>query len=121
MSLSFLINLRYYLGQYKEKTMAFFGILILMYAFMMIMFLIVCIVLFVFIPALIIAIANLVLGIKHQWPKHNIILLSIFGSIVALLILIGISVAFIPAIHNLSYTGGSESIEASKLLLSTLI
>ena len=46
-----------------------------------------CAILFIFIPCLIIAIINLVKGIKHHWPKRNIIPLAITGSISMLFIL----------------------------------
>ena len=48
--------------------------------------LIVLAILFIFIPCLIIAIVNLVKGIKNHWPKRNIIPLAITGSIVILFI-----------------------------------
>ena len=49
--------------------------------------LIICAILFIFIPCLIIAIINLIKGIKHHWPKRNIIPLAITGSISMLFIL----------------------------------
>ena len=105
--------------------MAFLGVLILSLAGMMVMMMIIifviCIILFVFIPALILSITNLVLGIKHKWPKHNIVLLSVFGSIVVLFLIIGILSAISMATKGISYGTGSESIEAIKLLLTTLI
>jgi hypothetical protein len=39
----------------------------------------------VFFVSLIISIINLVLGIQRNWPKKNIVLLSIFGSIATIL------------------------------------
>ena len=39
----------------------------------------------VFFAALIISIINLILGIQRNWPKKNIVLLSIFGTIATIL------------------------------------
>ena len=109
--------------------MAFLGVLILSLAGMMVMMMIIifviCVILFVFIPALILSITNLVLGVKHHWPKHNIVLLSVFGSVVALFLIIGILTAISMATKGTTYAiicgTASESVEAIKLLLTTLI
>ena len=47
----------------------------------LVIILVACVILFVFIPCLIIAIINLVKGIKNHWPKRNIIPLAITGTI----------------------------------------
>lgn len=50
--------------------------------------LIVLAILFIFIPCLIIAIFNLVKGVKNNWPKRNIIPLAITGSIALIFIIL---------------------------------
>ena len=70
--------------------MAFFGIFIVMWLLIIILIVIACAILFVFIPCLVFAIINLVNGIRHNWPRRNIVFLSITGTIsVIFIILIG--------------------------------
>ena len=64
--------------------MAFFGIFIVAWLLVLILIIIGCIILFVFIPCLIISIVNLVNGIRHHWPRRNIVGLAITGSITAI-------------------------------------
>ena len=101
--------------------MAFFGILILAWVFWMILIFVICVIVFVFIPSLIVAIINLILGIKHHWPKHNVILLSVFGGIVVLLFIIGELFALLLTFAHSSNTTSSESVETVTLLLSALL
>ena len=108
--------------------MAFIGVFLLsifgMALFAFIFVIIICIIavfIFVFIPALIVSIINLVLGIKHHWPKVNIILLSIFGSITLMLFTMGILLATCLAFAGINYSGGSENVETVSLLLSPII
>ena len=61
--------------------MAFIGIFALAWVALMIFLIIVGGFLFVFLPALIVSIINLVKGIRNHWPKINIILLIVFGTI----------------------------------------
>ena len=68
--------------------MAFFGIIIVMWLFILILVVIGCLILFVFIPCLVIAIINLVQGVRHDWPKRNIIPLAITGSISIIFIIL---------------------------------
>lgn len=84
--------------------------------------LIVLAILFIFIPCLIIAIVNLVKGIKNHWPKRNIIPLAITGPI-SILFLLAITIFFIAAlvvnITNPSF-GSSSSSSAQVALLCLL-
>ena len=100
--------------------MAFFGILILSWVFMMIFLFIIAVIVFVFIPALTVSIINLILGIKHHWPKTNVVLLSVFGSITILLLIIGLSLALILALSHTSNAVESESVETVILILNPL-
>ena len=68
--------------------MAFFGIFIVMWLLIIILIVIGCLLLFVFIPCLVLAIINLVQGVKHNWPKRNIVLLSITGTISVIFIIL---------------------------------
>lgn len=81
--------------------------------------LIVLAILFIFIPCLIIAIVNLVKGIKNHWPKRNIIPLAITGPI-SILFLLAITIFLIAAlvvnITNPSF-GSSSSSSAQIALL----
>lgn len=81
--------------------------------------LIVLAILFIFIPCLIIAIINLVKGIKNHWPKRNIIPLAITGPI-SILFLLAITIFLIAAlvvnITNPSF-GSSSSSSAQIALL----
>ena len=101
--------------------MAFFGILILSWVAMMIFIFVLCVVVFVFIPALIVSIINLILGIKNHWPKINTILFSVFGSIALLLLTVGISFALVLALFHPNNAAEGESVEAVTLLLSAFI
>ena len=84
--------------------------------------LIICAILFIFIPCLIIAIINLVKGIKHHWPKRNIIPLAITGPI-SILFLLAITIFLIVALviyitnPSLATSSTSSSQIASSLLL----
>ena len=83
--------------------------------------LIICAILFIFIPCLIIAIINLIKGIKHHWPKRNIIPLAITGSI-SMLFILAFIVFLILALcvylmHPTDASTSSSQIASSLLLL----
>ena len=108
--------------------MAFIGVLLLsligmaIFAFIIvILFFILAVFIFVFIPSLIISIINLILGIKRHWPKVNIILLSVFGSITILLFSIGIPIAVFLAFARMNYIANTQTVETVTLLLSPLL
>lgn len=81
--------------------------------------LIVLAILFIFIPCLIIAIINLVKGVKNKWPKRNIIPLVITGPI-SILFLLAITIFLIAAlvvyITNSSFATSSSSSTQTALL-----
>ena len=81
--------------------------------------LIVLAILFIFIPCLIIAIINLVKGVKNKWPKRNIIPLVITGPI-SILFLLAITIFLIAAlvvyITNPSFATSSSSSTQTALL-----
>ena len=74
--------------------MAFFGIFLVGILLWFVLIIIAIAVLFIFVPCLIIAIINLVKGVKNNWPKRNIIPLAITGSI-ALIFIILFTIYFI--------------------------
>ena len=78
-----------------------------------------CAILFIFIPCLIIAIINLVKGIKNHWPKRNIIPLVITGSISSLFIIaftVFLFLALFAYLINPTSTDSSSAQIASNLL-----
>ena len=78
-----------------------------------------CAILFVFIPCLIIAIINLVKGIKHHWPKKNVIPLAITGSISSLFIIAFFVILFLALfayLANPTDTSSSSAEIANNLL-----
>ena len=82
--------------------------------------LIICAILFIFIPCLIIAIINLIKGIKHHWPKRNVIPLVFAGSISMLFILafiVFLVLALCVYLMHPTDAGSSSSQIASSLLL----
>ena len=105
--------------------MAFIGVLLLsfigmaIFAFIIVILIFIALVfIFVFIPSLIISIVNLVLGIKRHWPKVNIILLSIFGSLTLTLFSMGIVVAIFLAFAGTNYAHNTQAVETVTLLIS---
>ena len=69
--------------------MAFIGIFLLSMAFLWLIIVIVALIFaLIFVPSLVLAIVNLVKGIRHHWPRHNIVLLSVFGSIAVTMIVL---------------------------------
>lgn len=68
--------------------MAFFGIFLVGILLWFVLVIIALAVLFIFVPCLIIAIINLVKGVKNNWPKRNIIPLAITGSIALIFIIL---------------------------------
>ena len=74
--------------------------------------LIICAILFIFIPCLIIAIINLIKGIKHHWPKRNIIPLAITGSISMLFILVFIVFLILALCAYIAYPTAASSSSA---------
>ena len=77
--------------------------------------LIICAILFIFIPCLIIAIINLIKGIKHHWPKRNIIPLAITGSIVTLFVVAFIVICIQSAFAGTPANGTSSSAQIALL------
>ena len=67
----------------------------------------------VFIPSFIIALVNLIQGIRHNWPKKNIVLLAVFGTIAGSIILIW----FITFLYNQISQSGTTSSSASELVI----
>ena len=65
--------------------MGFIGVFLLL---AVVVWIIVGLFLFIFVPCLVISIVNLVQGIKHHWPKRNIIPLAITGSVVVIITLL---------------------------------
>ena len=97
--------------------MAFMGIFIVMWLLIIILIIIGCMILLVFIPSLVLSIVNLVQGIKRHWPKRNIVMLSIFGTIT--FIFVGLFLGYL--VYRLGYyvppeTEQSYSSEMSNLL-----
>ena len=83
--------------------------------------LIICAILFIFIPCLIIAIINLIKGIKHHWPKRNIIPLAITGSISMLFILAFIVFLILAlCVYLMNPTDAGSSTEIANNLLFLL-
>ena len=92
--------------------MAFIGIL----ALAVVMWLIIILVVGVFVPSLIISIINLVQGCRRHWPKHNIILLSIFGTIVSLFLIAAFVLTLFMIISQAPEEINSASEEVSLLI-----
>jgi H+/Cl- antiporter ClcA len=67
----------------------------------------------VFIPSFIIALVNLIQGIRHNWPKKNIVLLAVFGTIAGSIILIW----FITFLYNQISQSGATSSSTSELVI----
>ena len=105
-----LLNELMYAFLTEGKSMAFFGIFIVMWLLIIILIVIGCLLLFVFIPCLVLAIINLVQGVRHNWPKRNIVLLAITGTIsVIFIILIGYYLVWRFMIYVPPYEDGSTS------------
>ena len=101
--------------QMYNSGMGFIGIFFIGIAAVAIFFLILGAILFVFIPCLIIAIINLVKGIKNHWPKRNLIPLIITGTIdilFILLIMMYLSWRFSPEVVE-RLASSSEDMQAS--------
>jgi len=108
--------------------MAFIGVLILSLFGMAIIAFIAVILIFialificVFVPSLIVSIVNLILGIKRHWPKVNIILCSVFGSIALMLFSMGALLAIMVACAGPSYGANAQAAETVTLLLRPLL
>lgn len=67
----------------------------------------------VFIPSFIIALVNLIQGIRHNWPKKNIVLFAVFGTIAGSIILIW----FITFLYNQISQSGTTSSSTSELVI----
>ena len=98
--------------------MAFIGIFVVAWLLVLILIVIGFLILFVFLPCLVLAIINLVQGIKKHWPKVNIILFSITASIASIFIIL-LTMYFIWrfCFYVPPYSDGSSSIEGSNQLL----
>lgn len=98
-----------------------FLVIILLAVLVFIIIVGICITFFV---ALIISIINLIFGIKRNWPKRNIVLLSIFGTIATILGII-LFLFFARSIANWHTYGETEpyqeSIEAMILYLNAYL
>ena len=67
------------------KIMAFIGIFVVMWLLIIILIGVAFVFFFVYIPSLVLAIINLVQGIKRHWPKRNIIFVSVTLPIVVII------------------------------------
>ena len=67
------------------KKMAFIGIFFVTWLLIIILIAIAFVFFFIYIPALVLAIINLVQGIKHNWPRRNIIFVSVTTPIVVII------------------------------------
>ena len=65
--------------------MAFIGIFVVMWLLIIILIGVAFVFFFVYIPSLVLAIINLVQGIKRHWPKRNIIFVSVTLPIVVII------------------------------------
>ena len=70
-------------------------------------------VLSVFIPSFIIALVNLIQGIRHNWQKKNIVLFAVFGTIAGSIILIW----FITFLYNQISQSGATSTTSEELVI----
>ena len=100
--------------------MAFMGVLFLSGIVMIIFFIIVALFLFVFVPCVIIAIINLVKGIKNHWPKRNLIPFIITTSISSIFILLIIIACISKAADGQTSSSASSAIQSANLLLISL-
>lgn len=89
--------------------MAFIGVFALAWVAFMIFLIIVGTFFFVFLPALIVAIINLVKGIRNHWPKINIILLIVFGTIALTFIVLASSLGLLILLARLTSPAESEN------------
>ena len=69
----------------RGKIMAFIGIFVVMWLLIIILIGVAFVFFFIYIPSLVLAIINLVQGIKRNWPKRNIIFLSVTAPIVVII------------------------------------
>ena len=98
--------------------MAFIGIFVVAWLLVLILIAVGCLILFVFIPSLVLAIINLVQGVKNNWPKHNIILLSISAPIAAIFItLLTVYLIWRFCFYVPPYIDGSSSSKAINQML----
>ena len=65
--------------------MAFIGIFFVTWLLIIILIAIAFVFFFIYIPSLVLAIINLVQGIKRNWPKRNIIFVSVTAPIVVII------------------------------------
>ena len=108
--------------------MAFIGVLMLslfgmaIFAFIAVILIFIALIFIcVFVPSLIISIVNLILGIRRHWPKVNIILCSVFGSIALMLFTMGALLAIMVACAGRSYVPNAQSVETVAILLRPLL
>ena len=102
--------------------MAFFGIFIVMWLLIIILVVIACAILFIFIPCLVFAIINLVNGIRHNWPRRNIVFLSITGTVsIIFIIAICLYLVWRFGIYQDPYADGGTSSEISPAIYYLLV
>ena len=65
--------------------MAFIGIFFVAWLLVIILIGVAFVFFFIYIPAVVLAIINLVQGVKHNWPKRNIIFVSVTAPIVIII------------------------------------
>ena len=85
--------------------MAFIGIFLVAVVFWALL----AAVVIVFIPSLIIALINLIQGIRRHWPKRNIVLVSIFGSMAGFFILATLIIWLLAVVTDISNMNNSSS------------
>ena len=85
--------------------MAFIGIFFIAVLFWIFLAALVIVVL----PSFIIALVNLIQGIKHHWPRKNIVLLSIFGSIAGTFILFLLLVFLLSSFSDINNVNSSSN------------
>ena len=65
--------------------MAFMGIFVVMWLVIIILIGVAFVFFFIYVPAIVLAIINIVQGSKHNWPKRNIIFVSVTMPIVVII------------------------------------
>ena len=87
--------------------MGFIGVFLLL---AVVIWIIVGLFICIFVPCLVVSIVNLVQGIKHNWPKRNIIPLAITGSVVVIITLLCV---WLVMVYSTTKTNSSSSEEVA--------